>query len=172
MKNLILIASAAAVSIICGSGCASIVDGHPDRKVAIYSTPSGAKLTIFDKEGVPVCTGTTPTTVDLKRSHGYFSPEKYRMVFEYPGYYPSETFVNSKVNPWYLGNFCFGGFIGFLAVDPATGSMWSLPPEVNRNLTSSGSALSHEELKAAEHAANPNDQWRESGIIEKEWPDQ
>ena len=172
MKNLAYILSVSAVATLFGSGCASIVDGHPEKPVAIYSAPSGAKLTIFDRKGRVVCSAVTPTTVFLRRAHGYFYPEKYHMVFEYPGFYPSESIVNSKVNRWYLGNLFFGGVIGLVAVDPATGAMWNLPPEVNRNLTSSGSTLTHEELKAAEHTANPDDQWREASIIEKEWPEQ
>jgi len=169
MKKLILLASVALLPILFGSGCASIVDGHPEQLVTVYSTPSGAKLTVFDKHGTPVCSGTTPVTLSLKRQHAYFDAETYRMLFEYPGYYPSETFVSSKVNPWYLGNVGFGWVVGWVFVDPTTGAMWSLPPEINRNLTSSGSALTHEERIIAERAANPNDQWRESGIIAKEW---
>jgi hypothetical protein len=169
MKKLFLVVSILPImfSIF---GCASIVDGHSEKQVAIYSTPSGAKLTVFDKKGRTVFTGATPATVGLRRHNGFFNPEEYRMVFEYPGFYPSETFVSSKVDRWYLGNFFSTGPIGFIAVDPATGAMWTLPPEVNHNLTSSGSALSHEELKAAERAANPDDRWREFGIIEKQLP--
>jgi hypothetical protein len=150
-------------------GCASIVDGNPEKLVAIHSTPPGAKLTVFDKQGHTVLTATTPVIVGLPRHHSFFNPEVYRMRFEYPGYYPSETFVSSKVDKWYLANIYSGGPIGFFAVDPATGAMWTLPTEVNRNLTSMGARLTHEELKAAEKAANPNDQWRESGIIEKDF---
>jgi len=168
MKTLSLYGSPfALVVLLCG--CASIVDGGPEKQVTIYSTPPGAKLTVFDKEGRAVLTGTTPVIVSLRRHHGFFNPETYRMRFEYPGFYPSETFVTSKVDRWYLANFYSGVPIGFFAVDPATGAMWTLPAEVNRNLTSSGSILSHEELKAAEKAANPDDQWRESGIIEKDF---
>ena len=151
------------------SGCASIVDGGAEKAVAVYSTPPGAKLTVFDKDGRAVLTGTTPVVVRLRRGHGFFNPELYRMRFEYPGYYPSETFVSSKVDRWYLANFYSGGPIGFFAVDPATGAMWTLPAEVSRNLTSSGSFLSHEELRDAEKAANPDDRWRENGIIEKDF---
>lgn len=81
------------------------------------------------------------------------APEKYLLVFEYSGFYPSQPIVNSKVDRWESWQRLFR----------------TLPPEINRNLISSGSTLTHEELKAAEHAANPDDQWREAGIIEKEW---
>ncbi|MEW6291598.1 MAG: hypothetical protein AB1545_17315, partial [Thermodesulfobacteriota bacterium] len=38
--------------------------------------------------------------------------------------------VESKANGWYiLGNLLFGGLIGYLIVDPATGAMWNLTPD-------------------------------------------
>ncbi|MDY5520178.1 hypothetical protein, partial [Campylobacter lanienae] len=33
------------------------------------------------------------------------------------------------------GNFIFGGLLGWLIVDPATGAMWNLKPEHNENIT-------------------------------------
>jgi hypothetical protein len=35
---------------------------------------------------------------------------------------------------WYIGNILFGGVIGFLIVDPATGAMWKLGDPVYGNL--------------------------------------
>lgn len=32
------------------------------------------------------------------------------------------------MNGWYIGNLLFGGIIGLLIVDPATGAMWTLIP--------------------------------------------
>jgi hypothetical protein len=172
MKNRRFSFPVSTVALLCASGCSSIVDGNADKPVAIYSSPAGAKLTIFDRKGTLVCTATTPATVNLHRAHGYFCPEKYRMVFEYPGYYRSQTIVNAKVDNWYLGNVWFGWIIGWIAVDPVTGAMWTLPPEVNHNLTSSGSSLTHEEFRAAERAANPSDQWREIGVMERSFFEQ
>jgi hypothetical protein len=34
--------------------------------------------------------------------------------------------LGTSFDPWYLGNFIFGSWIGFLAVDPLTGAMWSV----------------------------------------------
>lgn len=34
--------------------------------------------------------------------------------------------LQANLNPWYFGNLLFGGFIGFLIVDPATGAMWKI----------------------------------------------
>lgn len=32
------------------------------------------------------------------------------------------------MNGWYIANIVFGGLVGFLIVDPATGAMYSLSP--------------------------------------------
>ena len=137
------------------SGCASIVDGGP-RTVQVSSDPPGAKLTIFNKMGKEVCVQTTPATISLKRAKGYFSGEDYKLVFEHADYYPYETHIKSKVNGWYFGNLGFGGLIGFLIVDPATGAMFTLSPnELDCNLVSSAVPLTPDELKAAELKANP-----------------
>jgi hypothetical protein len=37
--------------------------------------------------------------------------------------------VDSTINGWYVGNIVFGGFIGWLIVDPLTGAMWALDTE-------------------------------------------
>lgn len=55
--------------------------------------------------------------------------------------------IVSTVNGWYIGNILFGGVIGLLAVDPATGAMYSFPDSVNATLnvsekTVAGSAQS------------------------------
>ena len=33
------------------------------------------------------------------------------------------------MNGWYFGNILFGGLIGMIAVDPATGAMYTLQPK-------------------------------------------
>lgn len=50
---------------------------------------------------------------------------------------------------WYMGNLLFGGFIGFLIVDPATGAMWKLDDNVYGNLSPDP------EYKAATEPATP-----------------
>ena len=136
------------------TGCASIIDGGP-KTVQINSNPEGAKVTIFNKAGKEVSVNTTPASIALKRG-GFYSTEDYKLHFEMPGYYPYETHVASSIDGWYLGNVIFGGFIGILIVDPATGDMWTLSPrELNCNLVSSATSLTPEELKAAELKANP-----------------
>jgi PEGA domain len=136
------------------TGCASIIDGGP-KTVQINSNPAGAKVTIFNKAGKEVSVNTTPATIALNRG-GFYSTENYRFHFEMPGYYPYETHVKSSIDGWYFCNIIFGGALGILIVDPATGDMWTLSPrEVDCNLVSSSTPLTPDELKAAELKANP-----------------
>ncbi len=136
------------------SGCASIVDGGR-KSVQIDSEPCGAKFTIYNGKGLAVISTNTPAKIKLKRSQGYFNGEEYKLVFEAPGYYTGETAVTHKIDGWYFGNFVFGGLIGFVAVDPLTGSMWTLSPrKLNYTLLSTNLNLNPPELKTAQLQAN------------------
>ncbi len=56
--------------------------------------------------------------------------------------------VNFKVDGWYWGNIVFGGLIGWLIVDPATGAMYKLETEfVNETLAKSTASLEQSELR-------------------------
>ena len=137
------------------TGCASIIDGG-SKSVQLHSNPEGAKVTISNRNGKEVSVQTTPTIVTLERSRGFFSGEDYKLVFEEAGYFPYETHVKSSLDGWYLGNVLFGGLIGCLLIDPATGDMFTLAPrQVNCSLVPSSTPLTPEELKTAELKANP-----------------
>jgi hypothetical protein len=138
------------------TGCSSIVDGGSDNHVKIDSHPTGSRLSIYDKNGKAVATNSTPVDLVLKRRHGYFNGEDYKMVFEAPGYYPYEVHVVSKLDGWYFGNLLFGGLIGLVIVDPATGAMYTLKPDkLDVHLVSNAVPLTPAELKEAEAKANP-----------------
>jgi hypothetical protein len=110
------------------TGCASIVDNGP-KSVQIDSNPEGAKVTISDRDGKRVFVETTPVTLALARSSGYFEGEDYTLKFEKTGYFPYETHVQSTVDGWYFGNIIFGGVVlGMLIVDPLTGDVYTLSP--------------------------------------------
>lgn len=113
-------------AIVSLSGCASIVS-KSTWPVTINSTPVGAKVTIYNNAGMPVQTGETPFTVSLDSSRGYFQPARYRVELTKPGHAPQTGTFSAHMNPWYAGNLVFGGLIGILIVDPATGAMWKLP---------------------------------------------
>jgi hypothetical protein len=150
----IKILSLAIISLLF-TGCASIIDGGA-KAVHINSNPEGAKVTISNRDGKTISVQMTPAIVVLERSHGYFSGEDYKLIFEQSGYHPYETHIKSSVDGWYFGNIIFGGLIGILIVDPATGDMFTLAPrDVNYNLVSSAVSLTPDELKVAELKANP-----------------
>lgn len=108
------------------TGCASIIDGGA-KTVRINSNPEGAKVTIYDRHGKEVSVNTTPAIVSLDRG-GFYHWDWYKVDFEMPGYQSYETRINPELNPWYFGNIVFGGALGILIVDPATGDMWTIQP--------------------------------------------
>lgn len=115
------------------SGCSSIVS-KSDYPVSLNSTPDGAHFTVTNRAGELVHSGTTPGSVVLHASSGFFKSEKYTITIEKEGYAPKTTEISSSVDGWYLGNILFGGLIGMLIVDPATGAMFTLPDRANVEL--------------------------------------
>ncbi len=111
------------------TGCASIVKGS-DQKVSFKSEPSEAKVVITDvRQGKEIQVGSTPFTTTLKRGAGYFKKAKYNVTFEKPGYQTEAILLEGTPGGWYIGgNLLFGGGMGWLIVDPATGAMWTLEP--------------------------------------------
>ena len=110
------------------AACASIVSDSKEV-VTISSSPTAAQIAIADQSGVEVYRGTTPATVTLDASAGYFDGQEYTIAFSKEGHEPITVKVDSRINGWYVGNIVFGGFIGWLVVDPLTGAMWALDSE-------------------------------------------
>jgi hypothetical protein len=121
------------VVLVLLSGCASIVS-KSSRPVTITSSPIGAKVTISKSSGVPIQVGETPMTVTLETSNGFFTKAKYTVEATKPGYQTSSAVISADLNGWYFGNIVFGGLIGLLIVDPATGAMWKLDDTYSVNL--------------------------------------
>lgn len=115
------------------SGCASIFQGST-QPLTITSIPEAASVTVMNRAGDKIHTGVTPVTLTVKRGAGYFKPESYRVVMQKEGYASREIVVTGGVNGWYFGNLIFGGLIGMVAVDPATGAMYSFPENVSGTL--------------------------------------
>lgn len=126
MKSL-LAGSALALAL---TGCASIFNG-PTQAVTIKSEPAGAAVSVVNRAGEKIHAGTAPVTLTLKRGAGFFKPETYTVSFEKQGFSKKEVNVTGTISGWYIGNILFGGVIGLLAVDPATGAMYVLPDSVN-----------------------------------------
>lgn len=73
-------------------------------------------------------------TVTLETSNGFFTKARYLVEASKPGHETSKTEISAGINGWYFGNLLFGGLIGMLIVDPATGAMWKLEDVYSVNL--------------------------------------
>ena len=121
----------AALAIL--SGCASIVSDS-QYPVSVITTPAGATFEVRNRAGNVIHSGTTPGSVTLKSCAGYFKGETYTIAFRKEGFADQQTTLNSSLDGWYWGNIIFGGLIGMLAVDPATGAMYKLPENTATSL--------------------------------------
>jgi hypothetical protein len=95
---------------------------HAD--VSFYSNVPEASVVIRNKRGEQVMVTQTQSKVALKRNDRYIFPARYTATFMAPGYQPVDVPIQSKVNPWVLGNVAVGGLAG-LVVDNATGAAWT-----------------------------------------------
>lgn len=147
-------------SFIVLSGCASIVS-KSSYPISINSTPSGAKITVKDKKGKEVYLGNTPANFKLAAGAGYFAKASYTVTFEMDGYDTKSVPVNFKLDGWYFGNIVFGGLIGILIVDPATGAMWKLDTEaINETLSKSSASIDEPSLRVFGYNDIPEN-WKE-----------
>jgi hypothetical protein len=119
----------AAAVVLCLSGCASIFKGST-QPVTFRSEPDSAAISVTNRAGEAIHTGTTPTTITLRRGAGYFKSEIYKVVMKKEGFADKELTITSTISGWYIGNLLFGGVIGILIVDPATGGMYVFPDSV------------------------------------------
>jgi len=111
------------------TGCASIVSGGP-KSLPIMSTPDGAELEIKNlRSGETILKTKTPFTAMLERDAGFFKKARYEINIKKEGYLPHQVVIEAGINGWYFGNIVFGGVLGLLIVDPATGAMWKISEE-------------------------------------------
>lgn len=111
--------------------CASLVS-HTNWPYFVESEPAGATVTIENKKGKQVFKGKTPTVARLKSGAGFFAKESYVVTLSKAGYEEKKFSVDCKLNGWYFGNILFGGALGLLIIDPATGAMYKLDGPGNR----------------------------------------
>ncbi|HYK47819.1 MAG TPA: hypothetical protein VEV83_21730 [Parafilimonas sp.] len=117
------------------SSCASIMS-KTAYDVSINTTPDSANIVVTDKKGKQVYEGQSPAEVSLKSGAGFFAKAEYQVKLSAPGYAEKTIPITYQLNGWYLGNIIFGGAIGLLIVDPATGAMWKIAdPKINATLT-------------------------------------
>lgn len=140
-----LINAALVTASLTMTGCASIISGSTQTLV-FKSVPEESNITITNKSGEKIHTGITPATVTLKRGNGYFKPASYTVQFKKDGYQTKSIEVRANVNGWYFANILFGGLIGMLIIDPATGAMYTLNPnDINAVLESNETVQSNDE---------------------------
>ena len=126
MKSLItLLGGCFLITLL--SGCSSIMCG-PKQNVSISSRPIGAEVLVYNSHAEVIYKGTTPCVAKLdRRSPDYVAGAKYAFVIKKEGYSPVLMPMVGSVNRAYLANIMNGG-LGY-AIDPLTGSMWTLSPE-------------------------------------------
>ena len=131
------------------SSCATIVSksAYP---VSIDTNPAGAQVSITDKKGKEIYKGTSPSVVRLKSGAGFFSRAEYQVRLSANGYAEKVIPVTFRLNGWYLGNIVFGGVIGLLIVDPASGAMWRIDrnaDNINETLVKTTASITVPTLK-------------------------
>ena len=127
--------------------CSSLVN----TPITLESIPTDATITITDKSGVEVYKGNTPAETNLMASSGWFSKTSYQVKFEKEGFDSKTVPVEFKPDGWYFGNTLFGGVVGLLIVDKATGAMFKLDKAfLNETLIISTSSADKEELRVFE----------------------
>lgn len=109
------------------AGCASLV-GSDKQKLRVDSTPPDAQILIIDQSGRTVYRGRTPDTVALQKSDDrYWGGKQFTVAISKRGYLTQRVQVDTHPNALYLGgNWLFGGLIGWLLIDPASGRMSQL----------------------------------------------
>jgi hypothetical protein len=105
------------------TGCASMMVGTR-QTVALDSKPSAAEVLVYDSHGKVVYQGTTPCTPELTRTAPEAQRPNYTVLIRKQGYTSVQLPLKSEMNRAYLANILCGG-VG-LAIDPATGAMWTL----------------------------------------------
>ena len=135
------------LAVLLFPGCASIVS-KSTYSLSVACNPVDTRLSITDKKGTEIYQGNTPASVKLKAGSKFFSRAEYQVKLSSPGYDDKVIPVQFKVDGWYWGNILFGGLIGMLIVDPATGAMYKIDTEnISETLVKSGTASVDPELK-------------------------
>jgi hypothetical protein len=124
-KAFLQLSTAALLVATTASHCATIVS-KTSYPVSIDTSPAGARVSITDKRGKEIYKGKSPAAVRLKSGAGFFSRAEYQVRLSAPGYAEKIIPVTFKLNGWYFGNIVFGGFLGLLIIDPASGAMWRI----------------------------------------------
>ena len=117
------------VLVLLIANCASIV-GSREETVTFTTNIEKANLKIRNAHNMLIYDGYAPVSLSLKKKESYFNGETYSIEVSKKGYDSVEMLLDTRLSAWYvLGNLIFGGLIGYLIVDPATGAMWTFEKE-------------------------------------------
>jgi hypothetical protein len=140
-----------------GTSCATIFT-KSSYPITFDSNPPGANVTVVNRAGNTVYTGSTPSTVTLKAAAGYMKREEYSVTFQKPGYAPQTVPVICSLDGWYIGNILLGGLIGMLIVDPASGAMYKFAQtDIHATLGPDGASASDMRLRIIDIGQVPED---------------
>ncbi len=127
------------------AGCASIIS-KSDYPVTFKTNPSGADIEITDRSGQVIFDGTSPAQLTLNAGAGFFRGGRYTVSASHNGGAPVVREMTAGLDGWYVANILFGGLIGLLIVDPATGAMYKLDNEFIVNVPQASADASEEGL--------------------------
>ncbi len=120
-------------SCICFYGCAFFIKGADPVSVQVLSSTKGASCDVYSKQtDDKIATITTPATVLLKKKQGYFLSPTYKINCILQNYQAQEALIEGSLTGWYMGNILFFpiGLVGMFVVDPMSGAMWTLEPQM------------------------------------------
>lgn len=141
--------------LMTGTSCATIFT-KSSYPISFTSTPSEANVTVVNRAGSTVFTGSTPSTITLKAAAGYMKREEYTVTFQKSGYAPQTVPVICSLDGWYIGNILLGGIIGMLIVDPASGAMYKFDnTEINASLTPDSASMQDRQLRVIDISQVP-----------------
>jgi hypothetical protein len=94
--------------------------------IPITTVPADAEIRVYDKNDFLMAVMSSPDTLSLKPSSGYFKRAEYYVHIAKDGYQPSVVPVYFVMDRKYLYNIYTAVFmpIGLLLVDPVSGAMW------------------------------------------------
>ncbi|MFI5152570.1 MAG: PEGA domain-containing protein [Chitinophagales bacterium] len=138
--------------------CATIISGSR-QIISIESEPKKAKLLI---DGIDV--GYTPYATKLARR------STHQIELQLEGYETYHMKITKTVNGWIFGNILIGGLVG-IAIDGATGSMFSLRPsdvyaQMNANPGSKTSLQHKSDGLYFTLVLKADEQWRKIGQLD------
>ncbi len=131
MKKLFVIASSMVLFFL--TGCASLLS-KSEYDVTINSNLPGTNVVVRNHDdGKVVGNGKVPFVAKLKASKSFFSGATYALEATTVNGQKHTMFAISKIDPFFWGNFVFGGFLG-IAIDAATGAMFKFDETFFLNL--------------------------------------